>query len=884
MSGISLRDVCPKAGQLKVSLLAGAVVILPALLASTVLWEVLSQQIYSSYEKRLSASLETFGLIMENRHRNLSDALTRIAADNTVQVTLSLDIRPQLRRYLHSQYKLTGLDFIHVVDGEHRPLASIGETATGATMAPGVCAYSDTLPSEDLIYRHDRLLLTRSVPIRQKSRLVGYLCGGLTVTDEAFIHYLRDKLGGVPLFGWEDLFIRPTGPEGPALESRPVGQMFDYRSADGSFKGMLGVAAVGDREMTLGFLVPLEDLKQGIGRAMGSVGIVLLAVATIALFALRTFYLRRQAESQLQQEKERAVVTLASIADGVVTTDGAGMITYLNPAAERMTGYTSAQAVARAWQSILHIREEETGAVMTDPLLFEAGSTTYAARESVLARPDGEEIAIHFSSAPIDQHDSQANGVVFVLRDVGPQRELQRRLEWKASRDDLTGLYNRAEFRRRVAASMNDARVRDLEHSLLYLDLDEFKVVNDSCGHGSGDQLLKQIGATLLSRTRVSDTVARLGGDEFGILLPGCPLDRAVELANGLLESLNDQRFGCRNRVFDVGASIGLVPVNAKTQDLEDLMASVDAACYVAKEQGRNRVHVGRLDTQQIGRRLGELKLVSKIRQALKEDRFILYHQPIVSVDSADDLSDAHGEILLRMLDEQGKELPPGAFIPVAERHGLMPDIDRWVIARVFSTQSHWYRAAATRLQTAAASGPDARDTCVFTINLSGASVVEEGFLSYVVDKLQEHKIPGEVVCFEITETSVITHLDKAIHFIAELKKLGCRFLLDDFGSGMSSFGYLKNLPVDYLKIDGLFVKDMVNDPIDYAMVKAINDIGHVMRLKTIAEFVENDDILQELRIIGVDMAQGYGIAVPCPLDEVRRTESAPRATASRSG
>ena len=238
--------------------------------------------------------------------------------------------------------------------------------------------------------------------------------------------------------------------------------------------------------------------------------------------------------------------------------------------------------------------------MMTDPLPLRAGvdSTARAPMDSALVRANGNETAIHFSSAPIGQHDGQANGVVLVLRDVGPQRELQRRLEWKASRDDLTGLYNRAEFRRRVAASINDAKVRDLEHSLLYLDLDEFKIVNDSCGHGSGDKLLQQIGATLLSHTRVSDTVARLGGDEFGILLPGCPLDRAVEVANGLLDSLNDQRFGCKNRVFDVGASIGLVPIKPETQDLEDLMVSVDAACYVAKEQGRKRVHIGRLDTQ----------------------------------------------------------------------------------------------------------------------------------------------------------------------------------------------------------------------------------------------------------------------------------------------
>ena len=218
------------------------------------------------------------------------------------------------------------------------------------------------------------------------------------------------------------------------------------------------------------------------------------------------------------------------------------------------------------------------------------------------------------------------------------------------------------------------------------------------------------------------------------------------------------------------------------------------------------------------------------------------------------------------MLDQSGQVVPPGAFIPVAERHGLMPDIDRWVIARLFSTQGHWYRSAADCLQNAALED-GACDSCVFTINLSGASVVEEGFLSYVVDQLREHDIPGSVVCFEITETSVITHLDKASHFISELKKLGCRFLLDDFGSGMSSFGYLKNLPVDYLKIDGLFVKDMVKDPIDHAMVKAINDIGHVMRLKTVAEFVENDAILKALRALGVDMAQGYGIAKPRPLD-----------------
>jgi diguanylate cyclase (GGDEF)-like protein len=422
-------------------------------------------------------------------------------------------------------------------------------------------------------------------------------------------------------------------------------------------------------------------------------------------------------------------------------------------------------------------------------------------------------------------------------------------------RDTLTGAYNRRAFEMHLQQALDTAQAGHRQHALCYIDLDQFKVVNDTCGHMAGDELLKQVAARLQSHVRGADTVARLGGDEFAVLLEGCPLNKAAEIAEQLRQSLKTFRFSWEEKLFDVSGSIGVVPVNAESGTLFDILRAADSACYVAKDLGRNRVHVYQPDDKELVQRYGEMQWVTRITKAFEDNRFELYCQRIIPVhDSA--LSE-HVEILIRMRDEDGEIVPPMAFLPAAERYSLMPTLDRWVVR--------------TALQAlgAGAFTVDGAPRAI-AINLSGQSLGDDHFLEFVTDILAQPGVDPALINFEITETAAITNLVAATRFISALRALGCRFSLDDFGSGLSSFNYLKNLKVDHLKIDGHFVKNLVDDPISYSMVEAINQIGHVMGIKTIAEFVENDAILRKLEEIGVDYAQGYGIGRPVPLSALR--------------
>ncbi|MDZ4263496.1 MAG: EAL domain-containing protein, partial [Pseudomonadota bacterium] len=392
-------------------------------------------------------------------------------------------------------------------------------------------------------------------------------------------------------------------------------------------------------------------------------------------------------------------------------------------------------------------------------------------------------------------------------------------------------------------------------HALCYLDLDQFKLVNDTCGHIAGDELLRQLATVLSTNIRDRDTLARLGGDEFGILLGECPLAKAQEIAEKICAIVKDFRFIWGDKAFELGASIGLVAINKLSENITNVMSAADTACYAAKDRGRNRVHVYQSDDAELQQRHGEMQWVPRLAQALSENRLRLYCQPIVPAQSNNEPG-RHYEVLLRMLDENNQLVPPGAFLPAAERYNLMPTIDRWVIRETFAA---YQKHARNNIDMQ-------HDKC--GINLSGSSLNDDQFLRFLHEQIDYWQIPSEVICFEITETVAIANLAKAVHFIKELKKRGCRFALDDFGSGLSSFAYLKNLPVDYLKIDGNFIVDIVDDPIDYAMVRSINEIGHVMGISTIAEYVENEMIAAKVCEIGVDFLQGYAISEPLPIDE----------------
>jgi diguanylate cyclase (GGDEF)-like protein/PAS domain S-box-containing protein len=561
----------------------------------------------------------------------------------------------------------------------------------------------------------------------------------------------------------------------------------------------------------------------------------------------------KKSQFALFQEKERAQVTLHSIGDGVISTDAEGYVDYLNPTAEQLTGWSRKRAQGQPITHVIDLLDETTQKPVANPVVdcLRVGAVIEP-HNHVLRRDYGRDLAVSTSAAPMHDGTGRIVGAVMVLHDVSEARRLTRQLSYQASHDGLTGLYNRREFEVQLQHALNNAKRENHTHVLCYLDLDQFKIVNDTCGHVAGDEMLRQIAEHLRNAIRSSDIIARLGGDEFGVLLKFCPLARAMQVAEDLIKKVRKFRFVWQSVSFETGVSIGMVAVTGNSENITELLSAADVACYAAKDKGRNRVHVYQLDDDELQLRHGEMHWVSRIRRAFDEDRFCLYCQEIVPTKA--DEKGAKYEILVRLRDEQGQLVPPMAFIPAAERYHLMTEIDRWVIRKTFESLCDHLTG---------------EDISSCSINLSGQSLGDPKFLEFVVDQFACFRVDAHRVCFEITETAAIANLTLATHFISVLKTMGCRFALDDFGKGLSSFSYLKNLKIDYLKIDGGFVKDMVKDPIDYAMVEAINQIGHVMGIQTIAEFVEDEAILLALRKLGVDYAQGYGIAKPCPLEDI---------------
>jgi diguanylate cyclase (GGDEF)-like protein/PAS domain S-box-containing protein len=566
---------------------------------------------------------------------------------------------------------------------------------------------------------------------------------------------------------------------------------------------------------------------------------------------------RKRAEAELFREKERVQVTLESIGDGVITTDVAGRIDYLNPVAEELTGWSSALANGRPLTVVFQVKDENTQKPLPDPVLRcldEQRSIHFPDNALLVHRSGYREFSIEITASPIRNHADEVIGAVLVLHDVTTLRNMARQMAWQARHDPLTGLINRGEFEVRLEQALASARSGHIQHALCYVDLDQFKIVNDTCGHIAGDELLKQLTAHLQARVRETDTLARLGGDEFGILLEHCPIEEASETAETLREVVKKFRFAWEDKIFEIGASIGVVPITTDSGSIVDVLSAADSACYVAKDQGRNRIHVYQPEDSALAQRHGEMQWVHRVNRALGEDRFRLFFQKVLPLSL--DEHEEYGEILVRMVDEQGKMVLPMAFIPAAERYQMMPAIDRWVLSAT--------------LEALRERKPALGNVSVCAVNLSGQSLCDDHFLASVVDILEASSINPAHICFEITETAAIANLTRAMRFISVLKGMGCRFALDDFGSGLSSFMHLKHLPVDFLKIDGGFVRDMAKDPVDAAMVEAINRIGHVMGIRTIAEAVENNAILERLRALGVNYAQGTVIARPEPFQTGR--------------
>ncbi len=584
---------------------------------------------------------------------------------------------------------------------------------------------------------------------------------------------------------------------------------------------------------------------------------------------------REKIKRELFLEKELAHVTLQSINEGIITIDAQGCIKNLNPVAERLTNCTSTDAAGQDFAEVFWILEEQTKDFQENLLtkVLQTGQVHHSPDRDLLRNRDGKEFAIDYSIAPIRSSVGEIMGAVVVFRDVSESRKMAQQLSWQASYDPLTGLANRREFERYLRRVIATAKREKREHTLAFMDLDRFKVVNDTSGHIAGDELLRQISMLLQDNLQQTDLIARFGGDEFAILLYGCQWEDAIPILRNLVDIIKSFRFVWQDKLFTLGASVGITAVTSNSADITQMLSRADAACYRAKEQGRNRVYVYQAEDIYLHQHHGEMEWAGKIQEALEFGGFRLYYQTIAPLhcpkyvmDSRDknvtplDIKhrEEHYEILLRLVDKNNQVITPGVFMPAAESYQLMPSIDRWVVKTLFSMEELWdaYRDSPRHHQRCA----------LFTINLSGASLNEESFWEFLISQIALHKIPPRLLCFEITETVAIANITKTCRFIRQMRELGCSFSLDDFGSGMSSFGYLKNLTVDYLKIDGEFIKDIVDSSTNAEIAAAIHRIGKVMGMQTIAEYVTNQEVWQKVLAIGIDYAQGYYIHQPQPL------------------
>ncbi|MES2583653.1 MAG: EAL domain-containing protein [Pseudomonadota bacterium] len=605
--------------------------------------------------------------------------------------------------------------------------------------------------------------------------------------------------------------------------------------------GVVGIGTFGDAE---GVRPPAEWQLDFMRALAGHVA--------VALDRVRFMQARKSAEDALYQEKERLQVTLHSISDAVITTNAEGELLYLNPVAEALTGWTLAGAVGRPYASVFQVKD--SGMVAPgEGLVAHAIATAQTQRYAQLNlahRLEGD-LLVEAAVSPIRDADGEVQGAVLVFRDVTEQRRLSKEIAYQATHDELTGLGNRRAFEQALAECFDRTRDQDQHHVVCYLDLDEFKVVNDTCGHTAGDELLRQIAQLFSDVLRDEDHLCRIGGDEFGIILTHQTVAQALRIAEWLQLSLAAFRFAWRDQSFGVGVSVGMVVLDAQSESVGALLQAADSACFVAKDAGRGRIHVYSSDDPALAQRYGVMEWVSRIERALQQDRFVLYGQPIVPIGPTAGRG-LHCEFLLRMRDDAGTLVMPGQFMPAVERYHLASRVDRWVVTHALQ----WMVLHQDQI-----------DQC--SINLSGQSLGDEMFMAYVLDTLAHTPLPCHKLCFEITETAAIGNLITARHFIDTLRQLGCKISLDDFGSGLSSFAYLRNLPVDILKIDGQFVRDIATDAISLAMVKSIHEIGCLMGKETVAEFVESPAILELLRGCGVHYAQGYSVGYPVPLAQL---------------
>lgn len=566
---------------------------------------------------------------------------------------------------------------------------------------------------------------------------------------------------------------------------------------------------------------------------------------------------RKSLETSLGRSKLQARITLESIGEGVITTDRNGTIDYMNEAAEQLIGGARSAGIGKRLTDLISLVDEIDRSTLGDPVakcLSERRRVNLGRRAFLLSKQAEREFSTELTASPIRGPDSQVAGCVVIFHDVSELRGLAREMSYQASHDALTGLVNRAEFERRLETALDSARGEGVGHVVCYLDLDRFKLVNDTGGHIAGDNLLREIGALLKQRVRDSDTVARVGGDEFAMLLAGCPLDKAQQIAEDVVQAVAGHQFAWQDRTFDVGVSLGLVEVGKDSGSAESVLSAADSACYIAKQQGRGRTHVYSTRDEVTARERGEIQWLQRLQRALKENGFELYVQPIVAMGGRNRSGPA-AEVLLRMRDEGGSAILPVHFLASAERYQLMSHIDRWVVQ--------------TTLTAIAGGAPHlpAGRTC--NINLSAQTLGDDDFLEFVVDVLDHTGVSPDRICFEVRESAVVSQLDQAQRFIAVLHGIGCRFALDNFGSGIGSFANLKKLSLDFLKIDGTYTRNLDSDSVNREMVAAMVKLARTLDFQVVAEQVEDQTSFEALRDLGVDFVQGYAVERPRPLHAV---------------
>lgn len=577
----------------------------------------------------------------------------------------------------------------------------------------------------------------------------------------------------------------------------------------------------------------------------------------LILYICYILFLLARSAYTIAIEKEKAQVTLESIGNGVIVTDAGGLIEYLNPAAARLIGTDANAATGKPLADNVMLLDETSMQPVTNSAqqCITKGRAQKTGKQAILVSRDNKQIYVEHSAMPIRGSKGNLNGAVMVINDVTRARLMARKLEWQATHDPLTGLINRREFENRLTEAWIMANQDGRPHTLMMLDLDQFKIVNDSCGHAAGDELLIRVTGIISGILRASDVFARLGGDEFAILLNYCDLNKAESLANNILNAIKDYSFIWDDQTFYIGVSIGVVPVTGKSADINELLSAADMACYTAKNTGRNRVYITESNEVALARRKNEILWVNRLNEAILENRFLLYFQQIVPLKNDDMTStqDYYYETLIRLREKDDSIVLPDQFLPAAERYKLMPTIDRWVIRNT--------------LQNFAQIRENFPRLTLLNINLSGSSVSDKNLADFITEQLTLHQVDAKLICFEITETEVIANLDQARSMITTLRDKGCRFALDDFGAGMSSYHHLKSLPVDFIKIDGKFIQQISADKVSHVIIEMINQVAHVMGIKTIAENVEDEATLHILNNIGIDYAQGILIDRPAPLN-----------------